>query len=89
MGVFDWQLTMIGQKSPSVDCPYGPPAASATRLCGGKFWTGGVWKNPDVSSCKFKSVRTNKLNNLAKVGDKLCRMVLFVYMLTDDPKQLQ
>lgn len=68
IGVFDWPLTLIGQTSPPVKCPYGPPAASATRPCGGNFWTGGVWKNPETSSCKYKSKRTNQLNNLAKVG---------------------
>lgn len=72
MGVFDWPLTAIGQKSSSLKCPYGPQAAGATRPCGGNFWIGGVWGNPDVNNCKYKSARTNKLNNLAKVGDVLC-----------------
>ena len=68
MGVFNWPGTVIGKTTTPVKCPYGPAAAGATRSCGGNFWTGGVWKNPDVSSCKYKSERTNKLNNLAKVG---------------------
>ena len=67
MGIFDWQLTVIGQKGSPVKCPYGPTASTATRLCSGNFSSGGVWKDPDVSSCKFKSERTNKLNALAKV----------------------
>ena len=69
MGIFDWSLTVIGQRSSSVKCPYGPQAAAATRVCGGNFWIGGVWENPDVNDCKYKSARTNKLNSLAKVGD--------------------
>lgn len=68
MGIFEWQLTVIGGTSSPVSCPYGPPAANATRPCGGNFTTGGMWKSPDVSLCKFKSERTNKLNNIAKVG---------------------
>lgn len=72
MGVFDWPLTAIGQKSSSLKCPYGPQTAGATRHCGGNFWIGGVWGNPDVNNCKYKSARTNKLNNLSKVGDVIC-----------------
>ena len=72
MGLFDWPLTVIGQKSSSVKCPYGPRAAGATRPCGGNFWIGGVWGAPDVDNCKYKSERTNKLNNLAKVGCVTC-----------------
>ena len=68
MGIFEWQLTVIGGTSSPVSCPYGPPAANATRPCGGNFTTGGMWESPDVSLCKFKSERTNKLNNIAKVG---------------------
>ena len=68
MGVFDWPFTVIGENAPSMECPYGPRAASATRLCGGNFLAGGTWKDPDVSRCKYKSERTNKLDKLAKVG---------------------
>ena len=71
-GVFDWPLTVIGRKSSSVKCPYGPQAAGATRPCGGNFRTGGVWGNPDVDNCKYKSERTNQLDSLAKVGDVTC-----------------
>ncbi|XP_078355587.1 adhesion G-protein coupled receptor G6-like [Oculina patagonica] len=91
MGVFDWSLTMIGQKSSPVKCPYGPPAANATRPCGGKFWTGGVWKNPDASSCKFKSKRTNQLNNLAKtpIGKQnVVKVTKEVKNLTSDPDDM-
>lgn len=70
-GIFEWQLTVIGGTSSRVKCPYGPPEASATRSCGGNFLTGGVWKSPDVSLCKYKSARTNKLNDIAKVGHLL------------------
>ena len=65
MGVFDWQLTVIGKNSPFVECPYGLVASSATHLCGGNFSTGGIWKNPDINRCKYKSERTNKLNRIA------------------------
>ena len=79
MGVFDWQLTVIGQKDSPLKCPYGPTAATATRLCSGNFSSGGVWKDPDVSSCKFKSERTNKLNTLAKVCKTFLNTLLFLY----------
>ena len=71
MGVFDWPLTEIGQTTPPVKCPYGPPGANAARHCGGNFGAGGEWNNPDASSCKYKSKRTNQLNNLAKVRHAL------------------
>ena len=79
MGVFDWPLTVIGQNAPSVECPYGPRAASATRLCGGNFVAGGIWKDPDVNRCKYKSERTNKLNKLAKVGAFFSEDLLFCW----------
>ena len=78
MGIFDWQLTVIGQKGSPVKCPYGPTVATGTRLCGGNFSSGGVWKDPDVSSCKFKSERTNKLNALAKVCKTFLKTLFFL-----------
>ena len=66
-GYMTWQITPIGQNSSSVKCPYGPPAASATRFCGGNFSAGGLWENPDASGCKYKSERTNRLDKLSKV----------------------
>ena len=44
------------------------PVWSARGQTGGNFSTGGVWESPDVSLCKYKSERTNKLKNIAKVG---------------------
>ena len=81
MGVFDWQLAVIGRNSPSVECPYGPPAATATRYCGGNFLTGGLWESPDVSRCRYKSERTNKLDSLAKVRHTFRKSVYFVLKL--------
>ena len=78
IGIFDWQLTVIGQKGSPVKCPYGPTAATATRLCSGNFSSGGVWKDPDVNSCKFKSERTNKLNALAKVCKTFLEPLFFL-----------
>ena len=76
--LFDWQLTVIGQKGSPVKCPYGPTVANGTRLCGGNFSSGGVWKDPDVSNCKFKSERTNKLNALAKVCKTFLKTLFFL-----------
>ena len=66
-GEMAWKMTLIGQNSTFVKCPYGPSTFSATRFCGGNFSAGGLWSKPDASSCKYKSDRTNKLDKIAKV----------------------
>lgn len=90
-GIFEWQLTVIGGTSSRVKCPYGPPEANATRSCGGNFLTGGVWKSPDVSLCKYKSARTNKLNDIAKTKvDKqnVAKVTKEVKVLTSEPDDM-
>ncbi|XP_068758664.1 LOW QUALITY PROTEIN: adhesion G-protein coupled receptor G6-like [Montipora capricornis] len=90
-GNMTWQITPIGPNSSSVKCPYGPPAASATRFCGGNFSAGGLWENPDASGCKYKSERTNRLDKLSKIRirkQNVVKITKEVRVLTSQPDDM-
>lgn len=46
---------------------YGFFVVSVICFCGGNFFVGGLWENLDVSGCKYKLERINRLDKFFKV----------------------
>ena len=71
VGPVTWPETEIGQVA-SVPCPCGfdDPLIEqlmGTRRCAGTYVEGGVWEEPQCSSCQFSNTRLT-LCQLAEVG---------------------
>ena len=69
-GNITWPIT-TARDTARVDCPFGSVGQGgdrATRLCQETATGEAAWSDPDMSACRFRSLRTNLLRDIAAGG---------------------